>query len=127
MLNFAVATLFFCRSDIYRFTLTFSTVFSLVMLFLNEGYLCSGDSRKIGISKVHIHLSSHEKLKKAKEEANVFPRNMCRIFIVCTSSPIIENTSSAKGTSAGGTSTEYTSTEMQHTESPETHVNRNKM
>ncbi len=69
-----------------------------------------------------IHLGCREKHEKAKEKANVFPRNWCKIFMVCTSNPLIENTSSAEGTSAGGTSAE-----MQHKEFSEIHANRNKI
>ncbi len=47
--------------------------------------------------------------------------------MVCTSNPLIENTSSAGGTSAGDTSAEGNSTEMQHKKSIETHISRNKI
>ncbi len=57
--------------------------------------------------------------------------------MVRTSDPLIENTSSAKGTSAGGTSAggssaggsfaEGTLAETQHKESIEIHVSRNKI
>ncbi len=51
--------------------------------------------------------------------------------MVCTRNPLIENTSSAKGTSAGGTSAkgtsaEGTSAEMQYKESTEI-ISRNKI
>ncbi len=62
-------------------------------------------------------------LLRSRVKTNVFPRNRCKIFMVRTSNPLIESTSSAEGTSAGGTSAEGTSAETRHKESTETHVN----
>ncbi len=54
-----------------------------------------------------IHLGSHEKLKKAKE-GTFFIEIGATFFMARTSNSLIENTSSAEGTSTGGTSAEGT-------------------
>ncbi len=65
---------------------------------------------KLALQKC-IHLGSHEKLEKAKDKANISPRNRCKIFMVRTSNPLIENTSSAESTSAETQHKEFTKTQ----------------